>query len=121
MNTNHEDLLGKRRELVEKLASRDGIVIERSSDALDDVQRSAEREYAISNLDRDWQTLKEIDAALSRIDDGSYGICTRCEEEISPKRLRAIPWAALCISCQEHKDRQRRNEERLEMVFSDAA
>lgn len=113
-------LLEKREELAWKLANREEIAIERSSDALDSVQRSAEREYAISSLDRDWQTLKDIDLALERMDDGDYGTCQRCEEEISPKRLKAIPWASYCITCQEKIDRERRNH-REEFVYSDAA
>ena len=121
MLNNFKELLSeKRQELAEKLANRDEIVIERSSDALDSVQRSAEREYAISSLDRDWQTLKDIDLALERMEDGEYGTCQRCEEEISPKRLKALPWAAYCITCQERIDRERRNQ-REEFVLSDAA
>ena len=115
-------LLEKRGELAEKLANREEIAIERSSDALDSVQRSAEREYAISSLDRDWQTLKDIDLALERVADGEYGTCQRCEEEISPKRLKAIPWAAYCINCQERVDREKRHHSyREEFVYSDAA
>jgi RNA polymerase-binding protein DksA len=44
--------------------------------------------------------LAEIDAALKRIDDGSYGVCTNCGKEIAPERLDARPWATLCIDCQ---------------------
>jgi DnaK suppressor protein len=43
--------------------------------------------------------LREIDAALRRIDDGSYGDCERCEEPINPRRLDADPTARLCIDC----------------------
>ena len=46
------------------------------------------------------QTLGEIDAALRRIDDGTYGRCLMCGEQISEPRLRAIPWARLCIDDQ---------------------
>jgi DnaK suppressor protein len=41
--------------------------------------------------------LEEIDAALARIDAGTYGACTACGSPIGPERLRAVPWAALCI------------------------
>ena len=44
--------------------------------------------------------LAEIDAALQRIEDGTYGICTNRGEEIPVARLEAQPWAALCIDCQ---------------------
>lgn len=43
--------------------------------------------------------LREIGAALRRIDDGSYGECERCEETINPRRLEADPTARLCIDC----------------------
>lgn len=44
--------------------------------------------------------LAEIEAALGRIDDGSYGTCTSCSKPIPPDRLEARPWATLCIDCQ---------------------
>ena len=43
--------------------------------------------------------LREIDAALRRIDEGSYGECQRCEEKINPRRLEADPTVRLCIDC----------------------
>ena len=43
--------------------------------------------------------LGEIDAALARIEDGTYGTCTKCGKEISVGRLEAYPWASLCIDC----------------------
>lgn len=122
MENYKEILVAKRDELAEKLANREEIAIERSSDALDSVQRSAEREYAISSLDRDWQALKDIEAALERMENDEYGICQRCEEEISAKRLKALPSAAYCIHCQERIDRERRHQTReTEFAFSDAA
>jgi DnaK suppressor protein len=45
------------------------------------------------------QVMSEIDAALKRIDDGSYGTCTNCGREIPRERLEASPWASLCIDC----------------------
>jgi hypothetical protein len=46
----------------------------------------------------------EIRSAIERTDGGSYGICLECEENVAPKRLLAIPWAELCISCQQRAD-----------------
>jgi RNA polymerase-binding transcription factor DksA len=46
------------------------------------------------------QTLKEIEAALLRIDDGTYGTCLVCGNPIGADRLRALPWARLCIDDQ---------------------
>jgi RNA polymerase-binding transcription factor DksA len=46
------------------------------------------------------QTLGQIEAALRRIDDGTYGTCQMCGQAIGEERLRALPWAALCIDDQ---------------------
>ncbi len=45
------------------------------------------------------QVISEIDAALQRIDGGTYGVCTNCGREIPRERLEANPWASLCIDC----------------------
>jgi len=94
-------------ELVEVLRNRDGIVIEKSADQMDEIQYASERELAIRNVDRDSVLLRQVKAALRRIHDGSFGICIECESEISPKRLAAVPWAARCIQCQEAADEGR--------------
>jgi DnaK suppressor protein len=49
--------------------------------------------------------LAAIDAALKRIDDGTYGTCTSCGREIAPGRLEAYPWASLCIECKRQAER----------------
>src|SRR5512145_487897 len=87
-------------ELSQAVRDREGIVIEKSPDALDEVQHAAERELAIRNLDRETQLLRNVRNALRRIDEGTYGVCLHCEEDINPKRLNAVPWAPFCISCQ---------------------
>src|SRR5690349_8172907 len=87
------------------LRNREDIAIEKTPDALDEVQLAGERELAIRNLDRESNLLRNVKSALARIADGSYGICLHCEEEIKPKRLEAVPWAKFCIRCQEAADR----------------
>lgn len=47
------------------------------------------------------ETLEQVDAALQRIGEGDYGRCTRCGKNVSPQRLEALPYAELCIACQE--------------------
>ena len=113
----------KQEELERVVRNRDAITIEKSADALDEVQHAAERELAIRNLDRESNLLRNVRSALRRIDDGSFGICAHCEEEISPKRLNAVPWTALCIQCQEQADRNREqgNDEMLEEMLVSAA
>ncbi len=104
LNRFRKFLEARQSELAKVLRNREGIAIEKSADALDEVQHAAERELAIRNLDRDSHLLRNVKAALQRIEDGSYGTCMRCEEEISPKRLEAVPWAGYCIRCQEIAD-----------------
>src|SRR6202789_3735271 len=96
----------KQAELTGSLRNRDEIVIEKAPDALDEVQLAGEREMAFRNLDPDSNMLRQIRRALGRIADGSYGVCMHCEEDISPKRVAAVPWAAYCIKCQEQVDRR---------------
>ena len=96
----------KQAELSGGLRNRDEIVIEKTPDALDEVQLAGERELAIRNLDREANLLRQVRDALRRIADGSYGVCLRCEEDIKPKRLDAVPWTKYCIRCQQAADRQ---------------
>jgi RNA polymerase-binding transcription factor len=101
----------KRAELAQVLRNREAIAIEKSPDALDEVQHAAERELAIRNLDRESGLLRQVKIALSRIEDKTYGSCMHCEEDINPKRLNAVPWAVFCIRCQENADRALENGE----------
>jgi DnaK suppressor protein len=107
-------LEAKRSELLAAFQHREDIVIERSADEMDNLQLASQRELAISHLHMESSILKGVVAALSRIEDGSYGICRECEEPISPKRLQAVPWAAYCRSCQEAVDRGELEDETLD-------
>jgi DnaK suppressor protein len=110
LNKYRQVLETKLNELSQAVRDREGIVIEKSPDALDEVQHAAERELAIRNLDRESQLLRNVRNALRRIEDGSYGVCLHCEEDINPKRLTAVPWTPYCISCQELADKHRDND-----------
>jgi DnaK suppressor protein len=61
---------------------------------------SDEREKVASLITRETQNLKELDAALERIRDASYGKCDTCGGDIPPARLQALPFATLCVKCQ---------------------
>lgn len=122
LNKFKEILEKKQAELAAVLRNRDAIAIEKSPDALDEVQHAAERELAIRNLDRESNLLRNVRAALRRIHDASFGICVHCEDDISPKRLAAVPWSPYCITCQEMADRMREeNNESLEDLLVPAA
>ena len=113
-------LEAKQADLVRVLRNRDAITIEKSADALDEVQHAAERELAIRNLDRESNLLRLVRLALRRISDGSYGICMHCDEDINPRRLAAVPWAPYCIQCQEAADRNQ-GEDVFDEVLVNAA
>ena len=57
--------------------------------------------------DRSDHQLELVDEALAWLDDGTYGRCIRCGEQIAPDRLEALPWAARCIECQRLAPRER--------------
>jgi RNA polymerase-binding transcription factor len=122
LNKFKEVLETKQAELAQVLRNREGIAIEKSPDALDEVQNAAERELAIRNLDRESNLLRNVRAALHRIEEGTFGVCAHCEEDISIKRLHAVPWAAYCIQCQEIADRnQEEGSDSLDDILVHAA
>jgi DnaK suppressor protein len=98
-------LQARQAEVSAGLRNREDIVIEKTPDALDEVQLAGERELAIRNLDRDSIALRNVKGALARVADGTYGVCLHCDEDIKPKRLDAVPWTKYCIKCQEAADR----------------
>jgi RNA polymerase-binding transcription factor len=67
-----------------------------------------EQQRDLALRDRATQQLELVDAALARLDDGTFGTCLRCHRPISTGRLEALPWAAHCIECQSAIDRDRR-------------
>ncbi len=58
----------------------------------------------LRRLDAHRKTMRDIDEVVRKIDEGTYGICEECGEEISEQRLKVIPTASLCITCQENKE-----------------
>ena len=64
--------------------------------------RNQEFNYSVSEKER--AELAGIDLALVRIEEGVFGECEECGEKITEARLKAIPWAPLCIDCQEEKE-----------------
>jgi DnaK suppressor protein len=92
-------------ELERLIRQRDGIRIERSADQLEEIQQASQRALAVCNLDREFYQLRNARAAVLRIQDGSFGKCQQCYEDILPKRLAAVPWAPFCLQCQEAVDR----------------
>jgi DnaK suppressor protein len=116
-------LEAKQAELLQLVGNREGIAVERSPDSVDEGQCLAECELAIRNLDRESNLLRNVRDALRCIGEGAFGVCLRCEEDISPRRLAAVPWAAFCIKCQEIADRSQSRDgaESLQELVARAA
>ena len=111
LNDIRKMLEAKRKELLAGTSDREEILIENAAEEFDRLQQQMNREVAIRNLDRESKLLKDVEAAIGRIDEETFGICLRCEEEIPEKRLKAVPWAAYCVACQEAIERQRASGE----------
>jgi DnaK suppressor protein len=84
-------------------------------DIYDEASIERDRELSLLLGDRDRQKLYEIDEALKRIESGEYGICENCGEKIAPGRLKAHPFARLCINCKAEEERQEARKKRFEV------
>jgi len=72
------------------------------SHSSDSSEQAVERENdeVVDQLETETrEELTQVQNAIKRVENGSYGICSKCEEEISAARLKAIPYATLCIKC----------------------
>ena len=105
LNPFRRTLKNKQAELGKGSRSREALAIETSPDDLDRIQNTNDRDYAMGNLERASNRLREVRTALCRVDAGTFGICVGCAENINLKRLAAVPWASFCIVCQEASDR----------------
>ena len=89
------DLLGRSDCSLDGLDATDGNL----SDLLDRASQVSEREFSHHLCSRDKLHMRRIERSLQDIEDGKYGLCEQCEEEISLKRLKARPTARFCIDC----------------------
>jgi len=94
----------KLNELLRPSAERESIKVESFADPLDQLSSAATRELAIHLVDRNSRQVSEVRSALARINEGAYGLCESCDGPIAAKRLDAVPWARLCISCQARQE-----------------
>lgn len=76
------------------------------SDEMDLASSLIQQQLSCTIRDREFSKLRKIDMALEKIAEGTYGHCEECEEEIGLKRLENQPWAELCITHAEEKERE---------------
>jgi len=103
-----ERLLTKKEEILETFIKNKSYGMEAdgepSQDIADKAANSYTKEFLFSLSNSERQLLKQVDEALSRIQDRRYGVCASCEDSLNLKRLQAVPWASLCIDCQEKQE-----------------
>jgi len=102
-------LLAKRKELLSGVHGSNVKNLESSSDEIQDIADQASnaytKEFLLSIGDTERRMLRQVDQALNKIREDTYGLCEACGETISEKRLEALPFARLCIACQEEEER----------------
>jgi len=76
------------------------------ADEADLATNTINQQVSFSIRDREMTKLKRIDAALHRIEEGSFGFCLESGEEIEPKRLETQPWAEFCLEVAEERERE---------------
>jgi DnaK suppressor protein len=110
MKTLKDMLLRMREDLVRDIARRSKSTTEGTQpdigDILDSVSEERTRELDMILTDREKKKLLQIDDAIDRIEDGSYGLCEECGVKIPKGRLKVMPFAKYCVECQEKLERE---------------
>jgi len=100
-----------RYELIEEIARNRKVETDDLKDTIGDIYDLAdnERDRQLSHIlsDRDRKKLVEIDEALERIENKTYGICEECGKRITANRLKIMPFARLCITCKSESEQTR--------------
>ena len=78
--------------------------VEPEPDTVDQAASGSEKQSLLQRSSREQQLFRAIDSALSRIQDGTYGKCLSCSEEIDRRRLAAVPWTPYSIQCEEESE-----------------
>ncbi len=87
---------------------------ETTQDVADQAVSSYQKEILFTRGSHEHVQLQHVRQALARLQGGTFGICSRCEQPIGAKRLEALPWTPYCISCQEELEQQQAGDgERL--------
>ena len=81
-------------------------------DAYDLASEERDREINFILSDRERVKIKQIDDALGRLDDGTYGVCESCGLEIAEERLQALPFTRLCRDCQQEQEKEAKSQRR---------
>jgi RNA polymerase-binding transcription factor len=103
-------LMAKHQELIQSInrnrLAAEQISLEKTEDEGDLATINHNKDILYHLHESDFQRLRFIEQALKALDRGQYGDCVRCGEDIDEKRLMAVPWATLCIRCQEEAEKE---------------
>ena len=108
MKTFRERLLQKKQEILVAYTKNKNYGKEADGEGAQDIADKAANSYtkeflfSLSNTERN--LLQEVDEAIVRIETRRFGVCAACEDDMNLKRLEAVPWARLCLSCQEKQE-----------------
>jgi RNA polymerase-binding transcription factor DksA len=80
-----------------------------------------DREFALSLVSNEQEALYEIEEALKRLEQSTFGLCEMCEKPIRKERLSAVPFARLCVRCQSQVEKNRHHSSQNTPVFSETA
>lgn len=117
LKADYQALLREVREELENSGEQHRIDLlnEEPGDAGDESLANALSDFNVARFDRHIQAMRDIEAALQRIKDGDYGVCTDCGDDVGFTRLQAYPTAKRCIVCQEQREKQYVQEGRPKM------
>lgn len=118
-----EDLLSLRQTLEKRLEYLDRLSLNlhkslqemsalKLNENADIISTQSQLRFDDSMLERNQKEMREISASLAKFDDGIYGICEMCEDEIGIERLQAKPHARFCINCREIYEKSEKQKER---------
>jgi len=100
LNHFQKALEDKRREIESIRVMREDIAVESSGDEVERLQLASERDVAIHRFENKFTIARRVEDAFQRLQDGTFGVCERCGDDIAPKRLKAVPWTEFCVACQ---------------------
>ena len=118
LNSVREHMLETKSKLLEEMdtdqkAQREGNKDE-GMDTYDLASEERDREINFILSDRERVKIKQIDDALERLDEGTYGVCESCGLEIAEERLQAMPFTRLCRDCQQEQEKEAKSQRRFD-------
>lgn len=100
LNTMLEDILQKGQATIDDMTE----TVEVYADPADRATAESDRAFTLRLRDRERKLIKKIQQAITRIDDGEFGVCVECGDEIGIARLKARPMTTLCINCKSKQE-----------------